>query len=173
MVSLLWFGLHHYKNLRCVLVNILLLFVRVEVNFCTAKIIYDQSAAVHTAVLPYKKYSIIIKMLQSDWITLPRSWRARAICSVWHWQPAAKVRKSSKKVSSCLSILLCFCFLIFKSTMVGRTPNSFYKHGNLYREQRNRSCQRLQYRRDSSCSTALPFQPRETLFERPEREIES
>ena len=57
--------------------------------------------------------------------------------------------------------------------MAGRTPNSFYNQGNLYREQRNRSRQRLGYRRDSSCSTALPFQPRETLFERPEREIES
>ena len=55
MVLLLWFGLHHYRNLRrqCVLVNILLLRVRVEVNF--AKIIYDQSAAVHSAVVPNKK----------------------------------------------------------------------------------------------------------------------
>ena len=55
MVLLLWFGLHQYRNLRRVLVSILLLRVRVEVNFCTAKIIYDQSAAVHTAVFPNKK----------------------------------------------------------------------------------------------------------------------
>ena len=142
MVSLLWFGLHHNRNLRRVLVNILLLRVCVEVNFCTAKIIYDQSAAVYFYI---KQYSIIIKMLQSDWIRLPRSWRARAICSVWRWQPAAKVWKPSKKVCSCLSILLCSRFLKFKSTMAGRTPNSFYKQGNFYREQRNRSRQRLEY----------------------------
>ena len=56
--------------------------------------------------------------------------------------------------------------------MAERTLNSFYKQGNFYREQRNRSRLRLEYRRDSSCTNALPFQPRETLFERPKREIE-
>ena len=49
----------------------------------------------------------------------------------------------------------------------------FYKQGNLYREQRNRSRQRPKYRHDSSCTTALPFQPRKTLFEIPKREIKS
>ena len=56
--------------------------------------------------------------------------------------------------------------------MAERTPNSFYKQENFYREQRNRSRPSLEYRCDSSCTNALLFQPRETLFERPEREIE-
>ena len=68
-----------------------------------------------------------------------------------------------------------FSFSKFKSTMAGRTTNSFYKQGNLYREQRNRSRQRLEYRHRYTIygTGALPLKPREILFERPERGIES
>ena len=107
-------------------------------------------------------------MLQSDWIRLQRSWRARAISSVWRCKGA----ETEQKVSSCLRILLCSRFLNLRVyTMAGRTTNSFYKQGNLYREQRNRSRQRHEYRHRYTIygTGALPLKPRETLFERPER----
>ena len=75
----------------------------------------------HSCIYFHIKDSIVIKTLQSGWIKLP----GPGILAARGRGLFVQFGAPSKKVSSCLSILLCSGFLKFKSIMAERTPNSF------------------------------------------------